>query len=673
MPKVKQSSIWKFFIKNSDSGNATCNICNREVKSGGKGGGTTNFKNHLRRNHAQNKEVRLHLGLGESENSNEKAPNSEQANNSNQLSISMPSTSTANTGNTAIPIVDLSGYGFNLATPTSCSSPVPSLSGSESRFSYSDNQSVIQPRIDNKFKQIKSFGEGGTRAGGITNAILFMIAKDNMPFQTVDNEGFRNLMKTIVPLYSVPGRKSITKKMEEKYEYLSACEKQKLEKIDYFSVTADIWTDVLNTISYLGITVHYEFEGELLSTTIGVTEMTERHTSEVIGRWMRTILQDWHIDDGKIVVVVTDNGANIKKAVRDTFGFSRQISCFAHSINLVAEDTMNFPDAITLCAKIKRIVTYFKQSTIAADALRKLNHLKLIQSVETRWNSTFAMLFRFISLSKDVGSILLSLPDSPEMLTACELQLAIEIVEVLQPLEKLTRELCGERFVTASKVIPLINCLKNKIEKLRGSLKTQTALALLDRLEKSITTRFGQIESNSIMATTTILDPRFKKLHFNQPVACSRAINRIARWMRELDQTNVLNDAIDETNIEISDKTDDLWSFHYDLLKTKSVNRYQDENDEMPTNLKHYLDQPMIDHKENPIRYWINFASVYPTLTVIAKKFLAIVGTSVPSERLFSRAGNILTDSRNRLSPDHLQHLLFLNSLSIKDWQLTTE
>lgn len=93
----------------------------------------------------------------------------------------------------------------------------------------------------------------------------------------------------------------------------------------------------------------------------------------------------------------------------------------------------------------------------------------------------------------------------------------------------------------------------------------------------------------------------------------------------------------------------------------------------MPTDLKHYLDQPMIDRKESPIRYWLRLASVYPTLSVIAKKYLAIVGTSVPSERLFSRAGNILTDSRNRLSPDHLQQLLFLNSLSIKDWQLKNE
>lgn len=82
---------------------------------------------------------------------------------------------------------------------------------------------------------------------------------------------------------------------------------------------------------------------------------------------MKTILWEWHIDDEKIIVIVTDNGANIKKAVGDTFESSKHIACFAHSINLAAEDTMNFQNAILLCTKIKRIVTYFKQSTIAAD------------------------------------------------------------------------------------------------------------------------------------------------------------------------------------------------------------------------------------------------------------------------------------------------------------------
>ena len=57
-----------------------------------------------------------------------------------------------------------------------------------------------------------------------------------------------------------------------------------------------------------------------------------------------------------------------------------------------------------------------------------------------------------------------------ETLTASELQLANEIMEVLQPLEKVKRELCRERFVTASKIIPLINCLQNNKQDPRESL-----------------------------------------------------------------------------------------------------------------------------------------------------------------------------------------------------------
>ena len=140
-----------------------------------------------------------------------------------------------------------------------------------------------------------------------------MIAKDYLRLQTVDNEGFRHLMKITVPLYTVPGRKAITKKIEEKYDYLSTCIKHKFNKINHFSITCDIWTDTHNTMSYLCLTVHYVNQGELQSTTLGVTELYERHTSEVIGKWVRQVLEDWNIDEEKVVVFVTDNAMNIKK------------------------------------------------------------------------------------------------------------------------------------------------------------------------------------------------------------------------------------------------------------------------------------------------------------------------------------------------------------------------
>lgn len=172
-------------------------------------------------------------------------------------------------------------------------------------------------------------------------------------------------------------------------------------------------------------------------------------------------MDDWNIDKDKVVVMVTDNGANIVKAVHDTLGYSKHLPCFAHTLNLVATHSMDFDNATVLVTKIKTIVTFFKKSSIAANGLRKASTLKLIQCVDTRWNSTYYMLERFILLTDTVGSILLKIPSSPPMLMAAEVLLAKEILEVLRPVEQVTKELCGEKYVTISKMIPMIYCLKN--------------------------------------------------------------------------------------------------------------------------------------------------------------------------------------------------------------------
>jgi len=44
-----------------------------------------------------------------------------------------------------------------------------------------------------------------------------------------------------------------------------------------------------------------------------------------------------------------------------------------------------------------------------------------------------------------------------------------------------------------------------------------------------------------------------------------------------------------------------------------------------------------------------------------------MVATSVPSERIFSKAGQVMTDIRNRLTGDNLNKLLFLGSLPEND------
>ena len=53
-----------------------------------------------------------------------------------------------------------------------------------------------------------------------------------------------------------------------------------------------------------------------------------------------------------------------------------------------------------------------------------------------------------------------------------------------------------------------------------------------------------------------------------------------------------------------------------------------------------------------------NFFTVH--LSPLATQFLAPPPGSVASERLFSTAGDVCTDSRNRLLPEKLEQLIFL-------------
>lgn len=112
-----------------------------------------------------------------------------------------------------------------------------------------------------------------------------MIAKDDLLFAKVEKEGFKTFMRIVAPLYKIPSRKKITSLVEEKYEFLSGMIKTQFSNIKNLCLTTDIWTDTLNTKSFLGLTAHFILKETYKSVTIGVTELNDRHTSENIKMW----------------------------------------------------------------------------------------------------------------------------------------------------------------------------------------------------------------------------------------------------------------------------------------------------------------------------------------------------------------------------------------------------
>ena len=64
----------------------------------------------------------------------------------------------------------------------------------------------------------------------------------------------------------------------------------------------------------------------------------------------------------------------------------------------------------------------------------------------------------------------------------------------------------------------------------------------------------------------------------------------------------------------------------------------------------------------DPLHFYRIHGNIFPTLTRLVKRLFCLPATSVPAECLFSKAGIIQTDLRNRIHPQLLEYYCFLNN-----------
>ncbi|CAK1587945.1 unnamed protein product [Parnassius mnemosyne] len=272
------------------------------------------------------------------------------------------------------------------------------------------------------------------------------------------------------------------------------------------------------------------------------------------------------------------------------------------------------------------------------------------------------MIERLLELRTVVNNIIIRHKNALPILTASELSILSSVLQVLRPIEAATKEVSGDKYCTSSKVIPLIHCLLLKVKplKLEDLAKELQSLVL-----KEIDRRMGVIERVHPLAIATILDPRFKKMHFTEPLACSAAVAKI----KELVKTTIQHEAVESDSSGHSDKPEDNFSFwddHHKLVHKSWKTAKSD--DAISDELSIYLCSPVGRLNENPLEIWNDHKIQLPKLHTIAYKYLTMVGTSIPSERLFSKAAQIVNQQRNRLKGKRLDKLLFLQSLPKEHW-----
>lgn len=342
-----------------------------------------------------------------------------------------------------------------------------------------------------------------------------MIVKDLQPFSIVKDLGFKEFVAGLDPSCVMPSRKTLSQSLLPLL-YGDILEKVRLviaTEAEYVTLTTDTWTSNC-TEGYMAVTAHFITNNwELKSFLLECFSFTERHTAENLRNELVRVANDWNISR-KVHAIVSDNAANIGKAVQLT-GWPH-LGCVAHTLNLVVQNAVLTIKPLQL--KLKAIVGHFHRSTVAAQRFKEMQRsmkpenepLKLINDVETRWNSTYSMIERICLLQEPLEAAIAVLHADLKAIEADEWVQLKAFCLILKPVLQVTAELSAEKKVCASKVLILIHGLMKAI---KNEQKTCTGAAsdLANILLDEMTWRFTNLEKHGLLAPATFLDPRFKK------------------------------------------------------------------------------------------------------------------------------------------------------------------
>jgi len=602
----KTSVIWEFFTVEEDSRFAICDECETKVPRGGattKSYTTTNLVNHLLKKHPE-----IHSKYLERKAEKEPKQPMETKKRTLQRQLSL---------------------------------------------------SEVQDRS-------KPWDINDQRAQRVHRKIGEMLAIDCQPISMVEDVGFRQVLKLLEPHYQCPSRKYFTETIIP--NIYSGMKEEVVRLINshdgesYLSFTMDAWSSSVNDTALLSLTAHWiDSQFKRVSAVMNAQCLTEAHTGEYIAAQVLSLLGKWEIALERVHLVITDNASNMAKAMRDAS--LAHFGCFAHSLQLAINDGLLLQKAVKdIIATCKSIVGHFHRSSVASHNLRRIQESlnipqhKLKQDVQTRWNSTFYML-KSVQEQKMALAAYAAENSNVQQLSSHQLDIMKRVIEILSPIEEITRSISAD-LASVSIIIPYLRILIRALEKNTDDSGIRT---MKSGLLHSLRVRFTGIEEKKQLSLATFLDPRFKDKFFSNNIIKATIKELLLEEMSTLD-TGLLGN----TEMEGPTRPNRVCPLKSSILLDVFLEIVADNSEDLPTSaseVDRYLSVPLIDFKSgDPFLWWSQHCPEYPVLSKLARRFLSTPATSVPSERLFSAAGDLHDEKRNRIMPELSEELLFIQN-----------
>ena len=232
------------------------------------------------------------------------------------------------------------------------------------------------------------------------------------------------------------------------------------------------------------------------------------------------------------------------------------------------------------------------------------------------------------------------------------------IVAVLHPLREFTDLLAGEKRVTASAVLPLLNHItKNVLVRKDG--ETDLTCEIKERIKLDLTFRYSHEDIIHFFEICTFLDPRFKQAHFSDE-NCQNLESRVKQEMFDLynDHNVSTSSTLIQTEEPPAKKPKTAWGKIFGK-STVNTSTTLTPDDEINKEVKQYKYIPKPDIESSPLVWWKLHHGQFPLMQKLARKYLCCCATSVSSERVFSTGGRVV-NGRISLKPEKVNELIFL-------------
>jgi len=376
------------------------------------------------------------------------------------------------------------------------------------------------------------------------HSLLTMLLEDMQPLATVERSGFKKFCQTTLPNVQVPSRRTLGRSIEDLYQQHKTDLIEQLSAVQYMSVSADLWSS--HKRGFIGVTVHYiDAENlERVSHILACRRFKHSHTGEQIARVMGAIFDEFHITS-KITACITDNAANMAKAVRlletealsseenstnecddavnadvvdvetipihellteetnadmdDDFPHMRakQIRCANHTLNLVAAvdsraarvDDKYKRTYDNAMAKVQALSNAVNKSVKHADVVEDVVGITFLNPTCTRWSSEFAAVSRIVTVgSEKVRECQQKIGLAP--MTEANMSFLTGFVQVMKPIAVAMEFLQGEKECFVGHVVPTITGIEKK---LRGMGIDESMTPLRQAILNGLQTRFRAV------------------------------------------------------------------------------------------------------------------------------------------------------------------------------------